>query len=383
MSEQESNASQISEEANSEFQQVVEESPRFRIIAAAIMAGLVIFVPFGLILWLVNSSTLAKERTFAKGDTIITALKISPDGKQVAVGRNAKNVEIYDIETGEVVARLTDHVAPVNSLAYFADGKYLAVGDSETTRIWDVAAKKEIAQLEKDAVKILVIAASPDNRWLATTSSDIPARKDKKFVENKNYPANEIRIWNAENFELHRVLKGHEAVVRSLAFSKENGNQLLSTGKNTAIVWDVDSGEKLEEYEDHFRNLTAGIFHPTKNQIVTAGHDRVINFWDRDSKKKDLVFHGHQGPIVSLAFSPGGRYLFSGAIVMPPSKEEEKGEPVLSETRPLRGWYLSGGFECFQMNQDKSSVWVAEVTPDGRYLLSAGEEKVVNVWPLP
>ena len=58
----------------------------------------------------------------------------------------SKDIKIYDPDTGNVLATLTNHGAPVTALAYTPDGKVLASGSLDATvRIWDPAAGKQLS----------------------------------------------------------------------------------------------------------------------------------------------------------------------------------------------------------------------------------------------
>src|SRR5262245_27244588 len=60
---------------------------------------------------------------------LVRALAMTPDGKMVAAAGEDRVIQLWDVETGKPAAKLNDHEDWVNTLAYSADGKFLASGD--------------------------------------------------------------------------------------------------------------------------------------------------------------------------------------------------------------------------------------------------------------
>ena len=73
------------------------------------------------------------------------------------------------------------------------------------------------------------------------------------------------RLWDARTFGEIAVLKGHEGIVRSAAFS------------------------------------------PDGTRVVTAADDKTARLWDAGTGAEIAVLEGHEGEVDSAAFSPDGR----------------------------------------------------------------------------
>ena len=73
----------------------------------------------------------------------IASLAWSPDGRRIAVGGAAPEVNVYDAETGERVAQCQGHTAGIYTLAFSPDSSALAAaGFDGTVRLYDVATGK-------------------------------------------------------------------------------------------------------------------------------------------------------------------------------------------------------------------------------------------------
>ena len=72
-------------------------------------------------------------------------IKLSPDGKYLAIGKTGNNARLMDLRTGKLVRTFRGHENIVISLDFSPDGKYLATGGADgTTRIWEVESGKMV-----------------------------------------------------------------------------------------------------------------------------------------------------------------------------------------------------------------------------------------------
>ena len=79
-------------------------------------------------------------RKLDRQDGAIAALAWSPDGRRIAVGGAAAEVNVYDAETGARVSRCKGHTAGIYTLAFSPDSAVLAAaGFDGTVRLYDAA----------------------------------------------------------------------------------------------------------------------------------------------------------------------------------------------------------------------------------------------------
>lgn len=91
-----------------------------------------------------DDSTLIRK--FEKQDGPILTVAISPDAKLIAVGGEIGDVRVYDLETGDPVAKCSGQQGGVYAVQFYPDGKRLAAaGFDGTVRIYDTSGKMEQA----------------------------------------------------------------------------------------------------------------------------------------------------------------------------------------------------------------------------------------------
>src|SRR5262249_54974637 len=124
----------------------------------------------------------------------------------------------------------------VRSIAFSADSKTLVAGGKAYDLFKDrggasiamrsVSGKDNIRALPDNDKDHVALAASPDDKLLATAGSD-----------------HKVRLYDFDG-ELQKTLTGHTADVRVVTFAPRGG--LLATGDDGKIIlWDVKTGKKI------------------------------------------------------------------------------------------------------------------------------------------
>jgi len=267
----------------------------------------------------------------------------SPDGKWLASG-NRNIIRIWEVATGLCQP-------------FYCDG---------TIYLWKIPSSSQPLLLrikEEIAVEVISIAFSPDNQKLAGSSGN-----------------GTIRLWEVgTGTQLIRPLCHEDCVC--IAFSHD-GKILASGSKKdpTVRLWDVATGQLLgqmlckHENEDDFVNSVA--FSPNGQVLASGSYDSTIRLWTVATRTlRSKLFHADgsssQGgkSICSLVFSPNGQMLASASSG---SKKICQWEVA---TGSLLGCQFLSGYES-----DSSDDCIV-FSPDGK-MLAVGDfsDHTIRVW---
>ena len=160
-------------------------------------------------------------------------LTFSPDGRFVAVAQSERNVEIWDVASGEVLQTLVTRT-PVWSVAYSPDGKrLLTAGWSSEALVWEIGSNDAPKKLAGHLRNVWSAIFAPDGDRIVTTGSD-----------------QSVRFWDATTLSPVEILHGHASEVWCSAFSP--GGKILATGGKDQMVmlWNTHPREPLRETTD-------------------------------------------------------------------------------------------------------------------------------------
>ncbi|NEP30976.1 MULTISPECIES: hypothetical protein [Moorena] len=112
----------------------------------------------------------------------------------------------------------------IYDIAISEDSNILVASVDKTVKLWDINSGEELAILESHSAPILTIAISSDGKTIASAGSD-----------------KTIKVWDVESRQLLRTLSGHDGWVWSVAISPD-GNTLVSGGEDGTIrIWSLVS----------------------------------------------------------------------------------------------------------------------------------------------
>ena len=148
-----------------------------------------------------------------EGQGKIRAIRFSPDDKKLAAVGDEGFAVLWDLSSGEQLAKLTDYKGTVYGLGFSPDNKRFATaGDEGIVRQWDFSGSKLAKDFQTYQGSVRNITYSEDGRFLATVGS-----------------GGTVRLWNLTGQQL-ADFKGHKGIVRSADFNSLDGRRMLASG---------------------------------------------------------------------------------------------------------------------------------------------------------
>ncbi len=296
-------------------------------------------------LWNIDSGEKVRDFAGHTGD-VYTAI-VTEGGKSLVTGSDDKSVKQWEVESGKCLKTLKSKTpyGDVYTLALSPDQKRFAmVSGDKNLRVFDAQSLKEIWKV-KLGREGEVVAWSPDGQMIASTSED------------KN-----LYLLNADDGKVIRKMKVAGNHHTPIAFSLD-GKTLISGGDYHLHLHSVSSGKRIVP--------ESGI--PKKNYsydhvAVSPGGGSLFltddSSWelrDREDPSRNRSFE-EQDTVGAIALSSDGGLVAVG---------DEKGNITIRETK---------GFAIKATFKSANAVEALAFHPDGKRVVSAGEDKVATLW---
>jgi len=279
----------------------------------------------------------------------VVAIAISRDGSKIASASRDQSVKIWDVFSRGLLWSLEGHKSGVTTVAISRDGRIAGSGDWDGRIIlWDLVTGKPLRILRRHERGIAALTFSPDDTTLLSGSFD-----------------GTVRLWRVLDGKHRQINEGeNHQPVRALAFAPDGRTFLSGWGYDKVRVWDVASGREIANLAGHDKPVLSIAISPDGRRAASGGMDGIVHIWDLDSKNKLQTLKKDARNVRSLAISLNGQFLATVA------------------GNVVKLWDLESGEELGEYRKHEGAVLAAVFTPDGRSVVSAGEDRALKQWSI-
>lgn len=343
---------------------------------------------------------------------LIRSLTIPAQGDRVRVisndGQYALSYYVWEgkftmtlWKIGDAVTKVTEFPISKNvtfftftAMALSPDSKYILVGDLDgTTHLVEAASGKELYTLKANNT-VLSLDFSPDGKTILVSSQDQQVTlydretgqeihrisltdyawtakfsPDGKHVLTGS-DKGPVRVWEIPPHPHLSVFTGHTGIVNSVAFSPDG--ELLATGGQDGLrLWDKRTGQLVHHFADAGWVAYGTAFSSNGRRLLSGNLDGTATLWDVAGGRAERQFsHPFGFQVYDAEISPDGRSILTAGVVA--NSLEGSGMFV---------WGIQTGDKKLQIDTGGTPINQATFSPDGQYIVGGiGNEPLARMW---
>jgi WD40 repeat protein len=211
--------------------------------------------------WNLGAASTAPPAIIHHHDMALATLTMDPEFRWVACAGFGTQIWIYSLDSNALVKTLSSPGADIRSIAFSADGKFLAAGGRDgVIRIWEWQTSNRPLEQPLHRNRIRSVRFSADDSEVMTIGED-------RRVVRYRFGTGQVVFDRA-------IPSG-----RLLSMAFLDANSIAIAGSDNTIRWiDLQSGDELNRLTGHEGSVTAIIYHGQR--LISGSYDTTIRIWD-------------------------------------------------------------------------------------------------------
>ena len=386
-----------------------------------------------------NLDGYQEQRVFQRltgHDGAVLAATFAPNDGVFSASQD-RTVAGWATKTGKLERQLREgHSFLASNAEIYANGTRLvtAAGD-RTVRGWEIATGGQLFELPETGIGA-VAAVSPDESWLVTGGPDhtlqiweldkvlkqtVPTRVlagHKGDVTAIDFSADGrwivtgddrglVLVWDWENKSLVSKAAAHTSRINAIEVISLDQFAVASNDR-TAAIWSLPAADEIAVFP-HTSPVSDLAWHEPRSELTTISEKGVIRIFKIGSREPVVTSGSLSDTLSSVAVSPDGNSIaivdYEQNSVSVLDRNDLEGDPLQVLHVAERGgaaWSAQflGNQRIVTVGGDDARVWdvasgeismtlgpqgvvsSVDVSPDGKFLVSANWERTAKVWDL-
>lgn len=269
-------------------------------------------------LWDLKSGKQLRNLKGPQGHTEwVTTVVITSDGKRAVSASADKTLKVWDLKSGKVLKTLSGHNDTVLAVALTNDGqRAVSASADQTLKVWDIVHGEELYTLQGHQASVTGVALTPDGQQAVSASVD-----------------QTLHVWDITHGKSLYTLKGHQGWVTNVAITPDGTRAVSASADQTLKVWDLVQGKELKTLTGHQGWVTSLVITPDGHQAVSASSDQTVKIWDLDKLTLAHTLSGHNAWVTAIAVTANTPRVISASFKDYPKIWDLKSGSLL----PMRG----------------------------------------------
>lgn len=266
-------------------------------------------------------------------------------------GGNDKGVVEWSLKKMSFLKVLMPVKTSVYSLHEYDNLLYVGLRSGELS-IFDLGKQVVTAHFQAHEKPVFDVIVIPSKQEFLTASED-----------------GTVGIWSLSDLSLLYRIRVSADTVRSIAISPDASHAAFGCKDGLVRIYDLNDYSLLYELEKHTLPVTSVQYSPDGKYLISGGRDAQLNFWSVPGYEARHTIPAHLFSVYAIAFHPALPYFATASqdkSIKLWGSDDLKLYKILSTEKNTNG----------HTHSVNKLVW----TPDGKYLLSTGDDKLVMVW---
>ncbi|XP_015433312.1 PREDICTED: NACHT domain- and WD repeat-containing protein 1 [Dufourea novaeangliae] len=274
----------------------------------------------------------------------ISCLDISRDGAMAVTGGVDSLVNLWQLNTHELLSTFEGHIASVTCIAFSASGLFVASGsEDKTVRVWGLTLGLMVATFRHQA-PVTSVTAMFDGRRIVSSDR-----------------GGAIRVWAADTGTLIQSVSGRG---RCITVSSDMRYAICETGDNQVRIVSLGAGPEEKYQVSHSQDISCLVVTPDSRSLITGSLDMSLKVWQLAGGKLSQVLVGHTDHVTCVAVS-----VLDKSIVVSGSRDAN-----------LIVWDINTGADLHTLKGHLGFITCVKLSGDGTLAASGSEDKSLIVW---
>ncbi|XP_015605935.1 NACHT domain- and WD repeat-containing protein 1 isoform X2 [Cephus cinctus] len=285
-----------------------------------------------------------KQESLQPHTAPISCLDVSRDGAMAVTGGVDSLVNLWQLNTHELVSTLEGHIASVTCVAFSASGLFAASGsEDKTVRVWGLTLGLVVATF-RHQTPVTAVTVMLDGRRVVSSDR-----------------GGAIRVWAADSGTLIQSVCGPG---RCFAVASDMRYTVCGSGDNHVRIIGLGAGPEEKHQVSHSQDITCLVVTPDSQSLITGSRDMSLKVWQLAGGKLSQVLVGHTDHVTCVAVA-----VLDKCIVVSGSRDAN-----------LIVWDINTGADLHTLTGHLGYVTCVRLSGDGTLAISGSEDKSLIVW---